>query len=209
MEDALPKQVSEFGGYSKKEWLWHHRVIHSQVKLADTTATGISSPAFSLPRAYFPLDPMPCHPWCHREVSCSCTVCWAGKPVQDKAMPGKGAWLGQTWARYLLWSTASTPTFWCQNKGEGNIESEKNEGDGRMGLLLLASVLDQNVCGTKASECQVWISWINVVKPWIKSYSGRELALAYSKQHPLLIQSGSWNTGNKCISFLLFLWKFV
>lgn len=85
------------------------------------------------------------------------------------------------------------------------LTQKKNEGDGRMGLLLLASVPDQIVCGTKAAECQVWISWINTVKPWIKSYSGREFYLAYGKQHPLLIQSGSWNTGSKYISFFFFI----
>lgn len=153
-----------------------------------------------------------CHgvSWCHSQVSRSRTLRLAGERIQKKAVPGKGAWLALMWVRSPLWSTASTCTFWCQKKGKGNVESEKkNEGDGRMGLLLLASVPDQSVCGTKASECQVWISWINVVKPWIKSYSGREFSLAYGKQHPLLIQSGSWNMGNKYISFLVFLWKFV
>lgn len=162
-------------------------IIHNWVKLVCSTASGITSLTFSLPLCILPPWPYAIPSLVPREVSCSCTVHWAGKSIQEKAMPGKGAWLSQTWICSLLWSTASTRTFWCQNKGESNVESEQNEGDGRMGLLLLASVPDQNVCGTKASGCQVWISWINIAKPWIKSYSGREFSLAYSKQHPLFI----------------------
>lgn len=143
---------------------------------------------------------MPCHPWFHRGVWCSCTARWAGKPIQEKAMPGKGAWLAQGGLfpapvhcidMHLLMPEQGRGQCWVMKKWR-RWENETAS----FGLSA-----DQSVCGT---ECHVWISWINVVKPWIKSYSGREFSLAYGKQHPQLIQSGFWNTGNKYISLLCF-----
>lgn len=201
MEDVLPKQVSEFEGYSKKEQLWCHEFTYDQVKWADSIATEISSPSSSLPCDYFPLDPVPCWPFCCWVVSCRGT-----RPGESCA--GKKVLAGFNIVHCM------DPHLLMPGRGRGQrpvtqthkiiIIIIKNRGSGIMGLLLLASVLDSSVCGTKASQSQVWISCINVVKSWIKSCSGRAFSLAYSKQHPLLIQSGSWNTGNKYASFYCF-----
>lgn len=175
-------------------------VVPSQVKLAESTATGTSSPAFSLPLCLFPPRPravpslvpprglVPLHSALGRETH-------PGESnARKRGLAGSG---GPVPAPvHCIDMHLLVPE---QGRGQCWVMKKWRRWENETASFGLSA--DHSVCGT---ECHVWISWINVVKPWIKSYSGREFSLAYGKQHPQLIQSGSWNTGNKYIFLLCF-----